>query len=184
MRFPAGLSRAPFETAIQKLRDGRPGESGYGHRVAILLTIPAFDDPVARDVRRAASGELYVVRTVWQRSLDAPSRRQLAGVDPSLWLLRDSIAERRPSLWSTTVHVDQGVLTALLDAVRSATLPCHPNRASSGTPDAATYELSFSADVNETRYRWRGDPPSGWQPLATFATRLAQLVDDPVGATR
>jgi len=184
MRFPAGPSRAPFETALQKLRDGRPGESGYGHRVAILLTIPAFDDPVARDVRRAASGEFYVVRTVWQRTLDVPSRRQLPSVDPSLWVLRGAISERRPSLWSTTVHVDQVALRTLLDAIGHATLPCHPDRGSSATPDATTYELSFTADINETRYRWRGDAPAGWQPLATFATRLAQLVDNPVGATR
>lgn len=183
MRFPVRLSRSPLETALQKLRDGRPGESGYGHRVALLLTIPAFDDPVARDVRRAATGEVYVVRSVWQRALDIPPRGRLSGIDPAMWLVQRAIPERRPSLWSTTVHMDQTELTALLYTMRSITVPCHPDRASA-PPDATTFELSFGADANETRYRWRGEPPSGWQPLASFATRLIQLVDNPVRAGR
>src|SRR4051812_29982331 len=70
MRFPPHFRRTAFDLAIQRLRDGRPGEAGYGRRLALLLTIPAFDDPVARDIRRSATGELYVVRTVWNRALD------------------------------------------------------------------------------------------------------------------
>ena len=183
MRFPVGLSPSPLETALQKLRAGRPGESGYGHRVALLLTIPAVDDPVARDVRRAVTGELYVVRSVWQRALDIPPRGRLSGIDPAVWLVQKAIPERRLSLWSTTVHVDRTELTALLHAMGSITLPCHPDRASA-PPDANTFELSYGADANETRYRWRGEPPSRWQPLASFASRLIQLVDNHVGASR
>jgi len=184
MRFPVGVSRSPLDTALQKLRDGRPGESGYGHRVALVLTIPARDDAIARDVRRTASGAMYVVRTVWQRALDIPPTGRLSGIEPAAWFVeRAAIPDRRPSLWSTTVHVNQVALAAVLDAIARATLPCQPERGS-GSAEATTFEVSFGTDENETRYRWRGEPPTGWHTLATFATRVIQLVDDPVGATR
>ena len=184
MRFPVGVSRSPLDTALQKLRDGRTGESGYGHRVALVLTIPALDDAIARDVRRTASGALYVVRTVWQRALDIPPRERFAGIDPALWFVeRTAIPDRRPSLWSTTVHVNQVALAAALETIARMTLPCQPERGS-GSADATTFEVSFGTDVDETRYRWRGEPPSGWNALAAFANRVIQLVDDPVGATR
>ena len=184
MRFPVGVSQSPLDAALQKLREGRTGESGYGQRVALVLTIPARDDAIAWDVRRTASGALYVVRTVWQRVLDIPPRERFPRMDRALWFAeRAAIPDRRPSLWSTTVHVDQVALASLLDTIASVTLPCHPERG--GAPaDATTFEVSFGMDVNETRYRWRGEPPSGWHTLADFANRVIQLVDDPVGATR
>lgn len=183
MRFPFRPSPSLVELALQQLRDGRPSESAYGHRVALLLTIPAFDDPVARDVRRATSGELYVVRTVWQRALDVPPRSRLAGTDLAFGRLATSLPPQRPSLWSMTVHVDADLLTPLLEAVRATTVPCAPDRGRQPL-DATVFELSFGDAVHETRYRWSGEPPAGWHPLADFATRLVRLVDDPVGATR
>ena len=108
MRFPAHLRRSAFDQAIQQLRDGRPGEGGYGRRLAILITIPTFDDPVARDIRRAPNGETYVVRTVWNRALDLATaslsregRVGLAG--PPALALSDFHA---PSLQSIKVAVD------------------------------------------------------------------------------
>jgi hypothetical protein len=181
MRFPAHSRRSPFERALQRLRDGRPGESGYGRRIALLLTIPVFDDPVARDIRRATSGELYVVRTVWQRALDMPSRAHGRVGAPSFGLLGTSLPGRQPSLWSTRVSVDVEALDALLETVARAMLPCHPLRADAPL-DATVFELTFGNDLHETRYRWSGDTPEGWAPLAAFTKRLVRLVDEPVGA--
>jgi hypothetical protein len=173
---------AGFEQAIQQLRDGRVGESGYGRRIALLLTIPTFEDPVARDVRRAATGELYVVRTVWQRALDLASERSPSdhallrplGFGPALPSLR-------PSLVSKQVAVDIEALDALLGTLTTAMVPCHVQH-SEPPLDATIFELTLGDELTETRYRWAAKPPDGWTPLATFASRLVRLVDDPGGA--
>jgi len=185
MRFPLHLRRSPFDSAIQQLRDGRPGESSYGRRIVLLLTIPAFDDPVARDVRRSASGEIYVVRTVWQRALDRRARgpRVSVGIPgPGLGLLELG-AEHQPSLWSTQVGVDLGALDRLLESLGATTVPCQP-RQSEPPLDATIFELTFGDELNETRYRWGGEPPDGWSPLADFASRLLRLIDEPAGGRR
>jgi hypothetical protein len=148
-----------------------------------LLTIPIVEEPVARDIRRATSGDLYVVRTVWQRALDMPQWKGVGRFDPSFRAVTIPSTQPQPSLWSTNVRVDSGTVMALLDAVRRATLPCHPDR-DPRPLDATVYELSFGDDVEQTRYRWSGEPPEGWHPLAHFASRLIELVDDPVGAWR
>jgi hypothetical protein len=181
MRFPAPLRRSASDHAIQQLRDGRPGESGYGRRIALLLTLPTFEDPVARDIRRSITGELYAVRTVWNRALDfatttfnrdvrldAPGRPVSIGVDLS--------SIRSPSLTSKQVPVDQEAIDRLLETVAAATVPC---RSSQSEPplDATVYELTFGEELNETRYRWHGDGPAEWAPLTTFASALVRLVD-------
>jgi hypothetical protein len=186
MRFPAPLRRSSFDLAIQKLRDGRPGESGYGRRIALLLTLPAFDDPVARDVRRSVTGELYVVRTVWNRALDMATtniqrdmrigtgaRATMVGVD-----LRNL---RAPSLTSTKPPVDQQALDRLFESVTRATVPCRPDQ-SEPPLDVTVFELTFGEELHETRYRWHGDGPAEWAPLATFASGLIRLVDHPAAA--
>jgi len=185
MRFPTPLRRSAFDLAIQQLRDGRVGESGYGKRIALLLTIPAFDDPIARDVRRAATGELYVVRTVWNRALDLATWRIGRETAPGLARLPVGIelgSIRAPSLHSRRVTVDVDALDALLESVVSATICCRPQQADAPL-DAMVYELTFGEELSETRYRWHGDTPEGWAPLAQFASRLIRLVEQPAGVS-
>jgi hypothetical protein len=180
MRFPFHLDRSAFDHAIQRLRDGRAGESGYGRRVAVLLTIPTYDDPVARDVRRSASGDLYVVRTVWQRALDIPTpgvwRDALAGSGVSFG---DLAVDRAPSLRSIRLDVETEIVDAMLATVASATLTCRPHQPEPPL-DATITELTLGAELHETRFRWADAAPPGWEPLATFTSRLLRLVDDPV----
>lgn len=182
MRFPPQFRRSAVDQAIQRLRDGRPGEYAYGHRVALILTIPTFDDPVARDIRRSTSGELYVVRTVWNRALDMASwpllRSARAGIarvpspEPAL------MAFPGPSLRSTQVRVDPQTLDALLETVVSTTLCCRPHHDESPL-DATIFEVTFGEELHETRFRWSGAAPRGWEPLARFASELVRLVDEP-----
>jgi hypothetical protein len=184
MRFPVHFRRTAFDLAIQQLRDGRPGESGYGRRIALLLTIPTFDDPVARDIRRAATGELYVVRTVWNRALDLATSNitreiRLPGTGPRSLAPSVDIANlRSPSLRSMKVPVDPQALDALLESVASAIVPCRPEQPDPPL-DATVFELTFGEELSETRYRWYAEAPAGWEPLASFASRLVRLVDEP-----
>lgn len=180
MRSSPFFRHTPFDAAIERLREGRPGEAEYGRRVVLLLTIPAFDDPVARDVRRAPSGDIYVVRTVWQRALDLPARsvRTISrSSSPALGIL-DLMSERKPSLWSTNVPVDAVALDRLLASVASVTVPCRPSQDELPL-DATIFELTFVHGLSETRYRWGGPAPEPWAPLADFANRLLRLVDEP-----
>jgi hypothetical protein len=183
MRFPAHLRRSTFDVALQQLRDGRPGEAGYGRRVALLVTIPTFDDPVARDIRRATDGEVYVVRTVWSRALDLAtaslSREVTVGfgeraLTPALALSN----LHTPSLQSTKVVVDPQAIDALLASIASATVTCCPHQPEPPL-DATVYELTFGEEMNETRYRWFADAPAGWAALGHFASQLLRLVDEP-----
>src|SRR5215211_6265248 len=132
MHLPLPVRHPAFDHAIELLRDGRVGEAGYGRRVALLLTIPTFDDPVARDVRRAATGELYVVRTVWQRMLDAANARvqhdSRAVVGSGAMFGLDIVSSRPPSLRSVRVDVDTDALDTLLESVASATVACRPHQ--------------------------------------------------------
>ena len=186
MRFPLHPRRTALDAAIDQLRDGRPGEAGYGRRVALLLTIPTFEDPVARDIRRAVTGELYVVRSVWNRALDLATasftREIRVGIDgrsPSPGI--DVARFRNPSIRSSKVSVDADAVDSLLESVASATVRC---RCLQPEPplDATIFELTFGEELNETRYRWHGDAPEGWEPLGNFASRLIRLVDEQVGA--
>ena len=186
MRFPAPLRRSAFDHAIQQLRDGRPGESGYGRRIALLLTIPAFDDPVARDVRRSVTGQLYVVRTVWNRALDLATtsfRREIrVGVGNRPTMVGVDLASfRSPSLTSTQLPVDAEALDRLLESVANASVPCRPHQPEPPL-DATVLELTFGEELSETRYRWHGDGPPEWAPLATFAAGLIRLVEHPATA--
>jgi len=183
MRFPAHLRRSAFDVAIQQLRDGRPGENGYSQRVALLLTIPTFDDPVARDIRRGKTGELYVIRTVWNRALDlatASLSREITIGTGTLALTAgvELTSFRSPSLQSATVDLDPVKINALLESVESATVTCCP-RQPEAPLDATVYELTFGEELNETRYRWFGDAPDGWEALGRFVSRLLRLVDEP-----
>lgn len=178
MVFSVDLRFPSLDRAIQKLRDGRPGESGYGRRVALLLAIPPADDPVALDVRRAHGGELYVVRTTWQRALDLASLRATRPV-PFSGGARTEIRFRlasnwQPSVWSIRITPDPRMLELLFQRVASATITCCPQQAEPPL-DATTYEVTFGDELNETRYRWSGEPPVGWTPLAEFARGLARL---------
>src|SRR5215207_2274830 len=124
MHLPLPVRHPAFDHAIELLRDGRVGEAGYGRRVALLLTIPTFDDPVARDIRRAATGELYVVRTVWQRAADPPFTRppRRAVVQSSTDARVDACGGRcrRARLLARHARVDDGGLprTAIRAAAR------------------------------------------------------------------
>jgi hypothetical protein len=184
MRFPTHLHRSAFDHAIQQLRDGRAGESGYSRRVALLLTIPTFDDPVARDVRRSASGDLYVVRTVWQRTLDNPSPRvwrdALVGAGGAFGI--DLAINRPPSLRSVRLDVETEIVDAMIADLASARLTCRPHQPEPPL-DATVTELTLGEELHETRYRWSDAAPEGWEPLATFASRLLRLVDDPANLT-
>ena len=179
MRFPFHLDRSAFDHSIQRLRDGRAGESGYGRRVALLLTIPTYDDPVARDVRRSASGDLYIVRTVWQRALDVPTpgvwRDALAGNGVAFG---DLVVDRAPSLRSIRLDVETEIVDAMLATLASATLTCRPHQPEPPL-DATITELTLGEELHETRFRWTDAAPPGWEPVATFASRLMRLVDDP-----
>jgi hypothetical protein len=180
MRFPTHLHRSAFDHAIQQLRDGRAGESGYGRRVALLLTIPTFDDPVARDVRRSTDGELYVVRTVWQRALDTPNARvwRDALIGTGGVLAADVVLHRPPSLRSTRIELDTEVVDTMLANLASATITCRPHQPDPPL-DATVIELTLGEELHETRYRWSDAAPPGWEPLAQFTSRLMRLVDDP-----
>jgi hypothetical protein len=182
MRFPHHL-RTAFDHAIQQLRDGRPGESGYGRRIALVLTIPTYEDPIARDIRRSASGEMYVVRTVWTRALDvaAAEPRRTPRVPVGRFPLMPALeltTLQKPSLRSQRVNVDPVALDALLESVLSATVCCRPQH-SEPPLDATVYELTFGEELHETRYRWSGTAPREWSALEEFASRLIRLVDHP-----
>ena len=185
MRFPTHLRRSAFDVAIQQLRDGRPGEGSYGRRLALLLTIPTFDDPVARDIRRTSTGELYVVRTIWNRALDLASaslsREVRIGLGGRVLAPAVSFTSLHPpSLHSTKVIVSPDAIDALFDSVTSATVTCCPHQPEPPL-DATVFELTFGEEMNETRYRWFADAPAGWAPLGDFASRLIRLVDEPAG---
>jgi hypothetical protein len=181
MHLPFHVRHPAFDHAIQRLRDGRVGESAYGRRIALLLTIPAFHDPVARDIRRSVTGELYVVRTAWQRALDMPTIKPARSVHVgprSVSVGLDLLATRAPTLVSARIPADADELDALLASVSSATVPCQVQQLEPPL-DATIFELTFGDELNETRYRWTSDPPEAWAPLATFASRLMRLVDEP-----
>jgi len=173
-----------FAAALQQLRDGRVGESAYGRRIALLLTIPTFDDPVARDIRRAATGELYVVRTVWRRALDlasAPRPLPMPGPVRALALPSlEKILVGRPTFVATRVDVDVDALDSLLASLATTTLPCRIQQPEPAL-DATIFEVTFGDELTETRYRWTADPPDGWAPLATFSSMLIRLIDEPAG---
>jgi hypothetical protein len=185
MRFPAHLRRSAFDVAIQQLRDGRPGENGYGRRLALLLTIPTFDDPVARDIRRATTGELYVVRTVWNRAMDLATASLSSEITIGTGSRATTVgmeltSVRSPSLQSAKVEVDPLRIGELMDSVQAATVTCCPHQPEAPL-DATVYELTFGEELNETRYRWFGDAPAGWEALGSFVSRLLRLVDEPAG---
>lgn len=186
MHLPFQLRQSAFDHAIQQLRDGRAGESGYGRRIALVLTIPTYDDPVARDIRRSASGELYVVRTIWQRAIDLASARPSRPVIVGGRMVAvgvDLETNRAPSLVSSRVHVDAAALEALLESVSSSTVTCHV-RQPDPPLDATIYEVTFGDELNETRYRWTDQPPEGWSALGAFTQRLLRLIDEPTGVGR
>ena len=185
MRFPRDFQRTAFDRAIDQLRDGRPGESGYGRRVALVLTIPTFDDPVARDVRQMASGEFYVVRTVWRRAFDTASPSSgTRSVRPSALsfspLNPDPFGARAPSLVSSRLPVDTSALASLLTTIGCSSIACHPQHADASV-ESMVYEVTFGSGLTETRYRWAAEAPPGWEPLGNFAVGLIRLVDHPAG---
>lgn len=182
MRFPRDFHRTAFDRAIGQLRDGRPGESGYGRRVALVLTIPTFDDPVARDVRETANGEYYVVHTVWRRAVDAPAASRAKPAPPS-WrsfspLDPDPFGNRAPSLISSRLPVDTDALASLLTTIGCSSIACHPQHTEASV-DSVVYEVTFGSGLTETRYRWAAEAPPGWEPLGNFAVGLIRLVDHP-----
>jgi hypothetical protein len=182
--FPAPFSArdGAFERAIQQLRNGRIAESAYGQRVALVLTIPTFDDPVARDIRRNARGELYVVRTVWRRALDVGSKQAAYGASAGLRPFMIGVdLPGRPTLVSTQVPVDVPALDSLLATLAMTTVTCQTSQPDPPL-DATVFELTFGEKLTEMRYRWAADPPGGWAPLAAFAVRLIRLVDEPARA--
>ena len=185
MHLPFHIRNRAFDEAIQQLRDGRVGESGYGRRIALLLTIPMFDDPVARVIRRSATGELYVVRTVWQRALDAssstPASRVVTFGPRPVGAALELLATRRPSLGSTRVDIDPDALDSLLESVASVTVACHVHQPEPPL-DATVYEVTFGDELNETRFRWASRAPEPWSALEEFASRLVHLVDEPARA--
>jgi hypothetical protein len=179
---PRSARQPGFDHAIQLLREGRVNESAYGGRVALLLTIPTFDDPIARDIRRAATGELYVVRTVWRRALDLASRNRERDASALLrpLALAVDLPTQKPTLVSTQVPVDASALDALVESLETTTVACHV-RQPDPPLDATIFELTIGDELTETRYRWTADPPAAWAPLATFTSRLLRLVDHPAG---
>jgi hypothetical protein len=66
--------------------------------------------------------------------------------------------------------------------VTSASVPCRPDQPEPPL-DATIFELTFGEELSETRYRWHSGAPNGWEPLASFASRLIRLVDEPLTAT-
>ena len=183
MHLPFHLRQPGFDHAIERLRKGRAGESGYGRRIALLLTIPTYEDPVARDVRRSPTGELYVVRTVWQRSLDSSAMRPARAIHVggrSLAIGLDLVSRHQPSLVSTRVRVDVDALDSLLGTLATTTVTCHVQQAEPPL-DSTIFELTVGQDLTEMRYRWAAHPPEGWTPIAAFSSRLIHLVDGPVG---
>jgi len=185
MRFPRDFQRSVFDRAIDQLRNGRPGESGYGRRIALVLTIPTFDHPVARDIRQTASGEMYVVRTVWQRGFDSPPRSAsafaLRSPTPPFPLLdHDPFGHHAPTLVSTRLPVDTSALGSLLATIGCASIACHPQHADASV-ESMVYEVTFGSGLTETRYRWAAEPPAGWEPLGSFVVGLIRLVDHPAG---
>jgi hypothetical protein len=184
MHRPLHVRHQSFDHAIELLREGRTGESGYGRRVALLLTIPTFDDPVARDIRRSVTGGLYVVRTVWQRALDTsfarPTRSFQLG-NRSLNVGLELMSNRRPTLVSSKVDVDVDALDSLLATLASTTVACHVEQPDPSL-DATIFELTLGCELTETRYRWTADAPAGWEPLGLFSSLLMRLVDTPAAA--
>ena len=183
MRFPAHLRRSAFDVAIQQLRDGRPGENSYGRRLALLLTIPTFDDPVAHDIRRSTTGELYVIRTIWSRAMDLAtaslaSEITIGSGSRATTVGMELTSIRSPSLQSAKVEVDALKISAVLDSVEAATVTCCPHQPEAPL-DATVYELTFGEELNETRYRWFGDAPAGWEALGSFVSRFLRLMDEP-----
>ena len=180
---PSSKRQPDFDYAIQRLREGRVNEAAYGRRVALLLTIPTYDDPVARDIRRAATGELYVVRTVWRRALDLVSREREREASALLrpLALAGELPSRKPTLVSTQVPVDAAALDSLVETLATTTVACHVTQPEPPL-DATIFELTFGDELTETRYRWTADPPAGWAALATFTSRLLRLVDRPAGS--
>jgi hypothetical protein len=93
----------------------------------------------------------------------------------------DILSLRQPTLVSTRIDVDSDALESMLASTASATVTCHAHQPEPPL-DATIFELTFGDELNETRYRWAGQAPVGWAPLATFASRLMDLVDAPASA--
>jgi hypothetical protein len=85
---------------------------------------------------------------------------------------------RSPSLQSAKVEVDPLKISAVLDSVEAATVTCCPHQPEAPL-DATVYELTFGEELNETRYRWFGDAPAGWEALGSFVSRFLRLMDEP-----
>jgi hypothetical protein len=119
------------------------------------------------------------VRTVWQRALDVPTpgvwRDALAGSGVAFG---DLVVDRAPSLRSIRLDVETEIVDAMLATLASATLTCRPHQPEPPL-DATITELTLGEELHETRFRWTDAAPPGWEPVATFASRLMRLVDDP-----
>ena len=121
---------------------------------------------------------------MWNRALDLATWRIGREVPSGLRVPLAGIelgTVRAPSLQSRRVAVDPDALDSLLESVATATICCRPQQ-TEATLDAMVFELTFGEELSETRYRWHGETPAGWQPLAQFASRLIRLIDHPANA--
>ena len=179
MRFPAHPG-ARVRGRDPTARDGRPGRKRRRPAPRPLPHHPHLRRPVARDIRQHDS-ELYVVR-VWNPAGLATaslSREITIGtVSGATTVGVDLTSARSPSLQSAKVDVDSLKISAVLDSVESATVTCCPHQPEAPL-DATVYELTFGEELNETRYRWFGDAPAGWEALGSFVSRFLRLVDEP-----
>jgi hypothetical protein len=81
-----------------------------------------------------------------------------------------------PTIEESEAVLERAVIETLLGTANSMRVPAHPEHMQWGT-DAASYLLEFPGSFLSSRFRWWGEPPSGWEPLRDLHARVAEIVE-------
>jgi hypothetical protein len=109
------------------------------------------------------------VRRVWRRTND------LAKFESPVIRLRYG-PKVEPTIEESEAVLERAVIETLLGTANSMRVPAHPEQMQWGT-DAASYLLEFPGSFLSSRFRWWGEPPSGWEPLRDLHARVAEIVE-------
>jgi len=133
--------------------------------------LPSFADGESWEViatPRSAPGRVTARHRQWSYEVDAAKVRT-----PVERL-------RHPAILAPTIHtrefeLDPGELNALMANLDAAWVtPRQPS--SSLNLDGTAYDLTFGWGATESRFRWCGRVPAGWQPLQDFVGALFEVL--------
>jgi hypothetical protein len=139
--------------------------------------LPAFDDcraytllvPSPRSSLRPVG-----VRRIWRRKDD------LAKFESPVIRLRYG-PKLEPTIEESEAVLERSVIERLLSVANGMRVSARPEQMHWGT-DGDSYVLEFPGSFLSSRFRWWGEPPSGWEPLRDLHAKIAGAVDG--GLTR